>query len=726
MTPVIDNSEANVEGSSQIVPAYEEAFIETHFDEGPLGVTLRRRPEDGIVFIYEIVQGSQAVNMDVMALDELWSVGDSEIGETPLDKDAWNGLINYIKTSPRPIRLVWHRKPKQLDNSPIVKSKSPEYQDLERLLSRLIIKDKDPKISVMTKKIDPMSLLIEGRKILRSGELSISVKNSVMWSRTFEARRIILMTDLLLVSIPQPGNVYALEYVIELPTCKLRSLGQTFGGGDAMNNPTAPNDNNVADADLQFDLISPVGELMFMADSKEIKEVWVLNIYLAICETVGDKERVLGWRHQYMLGTMHSAVLCRDEARVRQLISFCESGRAEFLSIEAADEDGYTPLHYACMLRLHGIIKMLHEATADVTAADPQGLTPLHWSALQLDDYALSLLCDHVFDLDVLDSRNRSPLSLCCLEGRDRQGLTDGEALRRCLQHMIPHKPTLHWFDEQGRTLIHHLAASWQFEALEELLEADVSDVNSIEVAQGMVPLHFAVQARPTKKNIGESQRIMNPGVEFTTQQLLEPEPLHRPHGVDTIRALLKAGAKPNYQDCQGRTPLSMLVMDSEAQQRWQDREEILPPLAMLISFGARADDPAVAAALKNKFSELAVPAFVEKWASLAAIDCNALNVKGNHFEILTDLDSPAQTNDSIDGGGVSSPRSQLQTQASVGLAIGKKGGCTLCCVQFTLFRRQHHCRLCNALCCDECSKKRAVLDATQVSLPILLLFLIV
>lgn len=40
---------------------------------------------------------------------------------------------------------------------------------------------------------------------------------------------------------------------------------------------------------------------------------------------------------------------------------------------------------------------------------------------------------------------------------------------------------------------------------------------------------------------------------------------------------------------------------------------------------------------------------------------------------------------------------------------------CHLCAIHFTMFRRQHHCRLCNVLCCDECSRKRTVIDGNQV-----------
>ena len=44
---------------------------------------------------------------------------------------------------------------------------------------------------------------------------------------------------------------------------------------------------------------------------------------------------------------------------------------------------------------------------------------------------------------------------------------------------------------------------------------------------------------------------------------------------------------------------------------------------------------------------------------------------------------------------------------------------CTLCGATFTLFKRQHHCRLCDSLCCDDCSKKRIVISKAPVSKPI-------
>lgn len=41
---------------------------------------------------------------------------------------------------------------------------------------------------------------------------------------------------------------------------------------------------------------------------------------------------------------------------------------------------------------------------------------------------------------------------------------------------------------------------------------------------------------------------------------------------------------------------------------------------------------------------------------------------------------------------------------------------CSLCDFKFTLFKRQHHCRLCDIVCCDECSKKKAIVEGAQVT----------
>lgn len=86
-------------------------FVITHFQDGPLGVNLHRRPQDGIVEISGISPNTQATQLDVQVGDELWSVGSIEMGTSFIEKEAWQGIVDYIKQSSRPLEVVWKRNP---------------------------------------------------------------------------------------------------------------------------------------------------------------------------------------------------------------------------------------------------------------------------------------------------------------------------------------------------------------------------------------------------------------------------------------------------------------------------------------------------------------------------------------------------------------------------------------------------------------------------------------
>lgn len=645
-----ESSNPSVQGNSShinVVPGEtEEIFIETFFDDGPLGVTLRRRADDGIVFIYEVVQDSQAVNLDVAPGDELWAAADMDIGGTPLDKEAWNGLIAFIKQAERPLRLVWRRvkrpipttpPPKQASGqfNPPAEQHSPEYLELQKVLVRLVIGKENNTVlgglvggtnpSRKPNFPEPMTLLKEGRRIIKIGELNVETKNNSIWVKSNNKRKLILLNDLLIIAIPQSGNVFAFEYIIDLQICKIKSLGHVFSM-----QTTNVSGNEGPEATLEsysFELLWPGGDLQLIADSRDAKDAWVMSIYLSICDCLKGTVNYLGWRHQYLLGTMHSAVITRNEDRVRELIGLCKSEKLDYKVIETFDDDGYTPLHYACILRLQNIVRLLHEATADVTAADNNGFTPLHWAAMQLDDFSLGLICSHVFDLDIMDRQNRTPLVLACLEGRDISGVTDVAALKRCLDVMMSHKPNLHWVDSNNRTLLHYLAASWQNEPLELLLENGCPDINAIESDLGMTPLHFAARANPIKNAVGEGMRIVSNSKmgDLEGQPDNSPEPIHPSGCVDTLRTLLQHGAKPNVKDNYGRTPLHILLAP-EVVILWEI-EDLEAAVALLISYGARPDEVLIGT-MKSKFPELNVTAFFEKWTSLPPIDCKKLDIK--------------------------------------------------------------------------------------------------
>lgn len=52
-------------------------------------------------------------------------------------------------------------------------------------------------------------------------------------------------------------------------------------------------------------------------------------------------------------------------------------------SVEARDEFGSTPLHYAVLAEQDDIVKYLLDHNADVNAANHEGVTPLHCAALK-------------------------------------------------------------------------------------------------------------------------------------------------------------------------------------------------------------------------------------------------------------------------------------------------------------------------------------------------------
>lgn len=485
--------------------------------------------------MYEILPGSQAVNLDVQSGDELWGVGDTEIGNTPLDKDAWNGLIQFIKNSSRPLRVIFKRlvgveiplplqqelpvqanvdettnqtvievldndvsNPMKVENSlnngelaapaiiSVKDSQSQAYLDLRNLLSKFIPKDsitnKLPSLGHLSKKVSSATaadsdLLQEGRVILKVGELVEKNQKAGRWHFNLQQSRrfIALLSGVLIVSIPVGPEKYQIEHIINLQTCKLRSNGQLFGG-DGSNAIEQQSDMNPS-----FEIIWPGGTLEMHVDSTESKEIWMLNIYLAICECVGPNERSLGWRHQYMLGTMHSAVLNRDIGLIRELATQCVEGKLSFMVVDALDEDGYSPLHYACILRMQSIVAALHEATADVTVADRRGLTPLHWTAMQLDADSLSLMCTQIFNVDLVDSIGRTPLYVACVEGRDVSGKTDAILLKRCIETLLKLNPEVNAVDAKGNTLLHYLSASWFHEAVEMLVHAG-AEIHTAEV----------------------------------------------------------------------------------------------------------------------------------------------------------------------------------------------------------------------------------------------------
>jgi len=807
-----------VEETEENILPTDSILAEVQFEEdGPLGVILKRK--DGVCRVEAIQE--QAIGKGIAVGDELWSVGTEHIiGGQPLDKDKWDMLVSIMKAT-RPLKIRLRRRlptsvgdtqvlrtptPVPAPDSPTDLAKQPApvpmpspppnfhtscMEQLEDVASRLVFSKENSK-HFMKRSTSPTGdsnisssssggggprsavsefLVKPGRRLVREGEVDVCVRGSLWNSKS--KRLLFLFDDLLLLAIPashgtQPARA-TIEHCVELQAAKIFSHAQSFiGGGDT---------TQTKSSNLSFEIQHPGGVIEIIALNSDDKEVWVLTIFLAICELLESSvggERGLGWKHQVMLGTMHSAVTRRDLSRVQELLASCESGEIEGANVEAPDHDGYTPLHYACLLRLPEIVRSLHASGADVTVTDNFGLSPLHMSALQLDDLSLSLLLANLFDPDLPDRHGRTPLYLACSDGRAVGGLTDPHLLRGCLGVLLAlgadpdgglTAPGLSSLSSTPLPLplplpVHLLASSWQSEPLLALLQAGASVNTPIGKYPGGSALHLACVARSLKPLVGLGAHLLTGETAPTFSDIIgataahstgdsapsspnsisspslrevETEPLNSDGALPAIRALLQHGALPNLRDTANRSPLQVLA---ESQANWKAacaaghgsssgttgssggviRSEAA---ALLVGFGARLDDSAAwCVTLRSQCSEANLDAAAERWNQAPPVNADLLGLRLNAFE-------HGYNSDHGDGGALASvmnsgPRERRSTSPDGKLGNSSNGSnsnapvCNLCGVGFTLFRRQHHCRLCNTLCCDDCSRKRAILEGSQ------------
>lgn len=112
--------------------------------------------------------------------------------------------------------------------------------------------------------------------------------------------------------------------------------------------------------------------------------------------------------------TLHQAILKKDLNKVRTLIARGDD-------IQAVDNDGATPLHYAAYLAHAQIAKLLLQNGAHVDAKNVKGETPLHEVAGHLhregDEATIGILLDARASLGVQDNDGATPLHNAAVGG---------------------------------------------------------------------------------------------------------------------------------------------------------------------------------------------------------------------------------------------------------------------------------------------------------------------
>jgi FYVE zinc finger len=152
-----------------------------------------------------------------------------------------------------------------------------------------------------------------------------------------------------------------------------------------------------------------------------------------------DKNSDVTWKHQLILGTLHSYVIGGSQSLLEQAICAAADGnRVSSHVIDGVDESGRTALHYACARRNAAAVTALIGAGCDATIRVDESATPCHLSAAMLDERSLSTILSATFprrpDPNALDGQGRTPMYVAALEGSSGIEKDDPMALGRCLQ----------------------------------------------------------------------------------------------------------------------------------------------------------------------------------------------------------------------------------------------------------------------------------------------------
>ena len=94
-----------------------------------------------------------------------------------------------------------------------------------------------------------------------------------------------------------------------------------------------------------------------------------------------------------------------DEARLSELLA------VDGINVNYKDSDySSSPLHYAARAGNPNIIRLLHQAGAELEIRDKWGATPLHWAGVRRQRECVALLLLLGANMDSLDNDKDTPL----------------------------------------------------------------------------------------------------------------------------------------------------------------------------------------------------------------------------------------------------------------------------------------------------------------------------
>ena len=214
----------------------------------------------------------------------------------------------------------------------------------------------------------------------------------------------------------------------------------------------------------------------------------------------------------------------------------------------------------------------------------------------------------------------------------------------------------------------------------------------------------------PLKRAHGEAVSILRGGSYEDAAGAGYDEPVPG-QGISTLQVLLRSGARPNAKTEDGFTSLYLIFSSKSV---WGDEYE--EAIGLLTSKGARLDDKnPISAAVRESCPAIDFDRQQNLFTSAPELDGDSVGLKTNCFI------HNGSEDDANDGGERSEDGRdrRLTIFADAGSAKSVKPKalecCELCGMKYSIFRRQHHCRLCCGSTCDACSRHKVIVNNSPV-----------
>lgn len=330
-----------------------------------------------------------------------------------------------------------------------------------------------------------------------------------------------LLNDVLLItSVPTGGRTSIFSSVDRISVHQIIYLNDVI-----LTDLRKVNENEDPTA---FELKTPDRSFYLIAESETDKAVWLEELELAILavkQTQPDNK--LGWYHDTIRGTFHSAALLGDLEILERCIN-------EHLgsSLDPEDAAGMTPLHWAAMAGHLPVVRRLVAAGADVDALN-KGLNNaiLLAAAFAREDVVMFLL-DNGAEYSLRNFKDYDCLMMAVVFGIESADINE------IVFALKVRGVDLNRQDISGATPLHECSSRNLAISIQTLVSAG-ADVNAKHGRTGLTPLQLACSN-------------------------VEPN-------VETVRSLLDKGACPNWKDTSKRTAFDLVLQVKEVKGRTGD-----------------------------------------------------------------------------------------------------------------------------------------------------------